>query len=127
MEPGTKVTVHANQTPSAEVVAKATAEATVTDSQGRAITLRKPGVLAQYRLIEIVGDSAKNEVYMGMVLPIIYVSAINGEAVSQPSSKRELEAIIQLLDDHGVNAVMTGTQEHFGPSDPEADQKALKK
>lgn len=125
MDGDVKVTL--NATPSAQAVAKAITEFTVPDKQGRQIKLKKPGVLAQYRMIEIVGDSAKNEVYMNMVLPIIFVCAIGDEPVFQPSSKLELEALITRLDEDGIEAVMNGVREHFGPTTPEADQKAVKK
>jgi hypothetical protein len=112
--------------PSAQLIAKAIAEAVITDDRGRSIKLKKPGVLAQYRLIEILGETAKNQVYMGMVLPLIFVAEIDGEPVFQPSSKREVEALIQRLDEDGIAAVMAGVNAHFGASDPEADKAALK-
>lgn len=119
-----KVTVN---TPSEQVVAKAAAEVSVTDDRGRVIKLRKPGVVAQFRLVEILGDTAKNEVYMSMVLPIIFVTAIDDDTVSQPSGKREVEALIQRLDEDGLAAVGRGVMEHFGKQDPEADRAAVKK
>lgn len=120
----TKVTI--NETPSEQILAKAQVEFDVTDDRGRVIKLKKPGVLAQYRLIEILADSAKNEVYMAMVLPLIYVTSIDGDAVHQPISKREVEALIQQLDEDGINAVMAGVQEHFGAQNPEGDKATLK-
>lgn len=118
--------VQIDKTPSAQAVAKAAVEASVTDARGRAIVLKKPGILAQYRLIEALGDSAKNEVYMGMVLPLIFVASIDGDQVFMPNTKREVEALISLLDEDGVSAVVNGVQEHFGQSDPERDKAALK-
>lgn len=115
-----------NETPSQQVIAKAAAEILVTDAQGRKIKLKKPGVLAQFRLVEILADSAKNEVYMGMVLPLIYVAEIDGEAVMMPNSKREVEALIQRLDEDGISAVAQGVMANFGASNPEADKAALK-
>lgn len=120
-----KVTLR--ETPSEQLIKQASSEVTVTDAKGRVIVLKKPGVLAQYRLIEILADSAKNEVYMGMVLPLIYVSAMEGDPVMQPSSKREVEALIQRLDEEGIAAVMEGVQANFGRSDPDADKESLKK
>lgn len=119
--------VQIDKTPSAQAVAKAAVEASVTDARGRVIVLKKPGILAQYRLIEALGDSAKNEVYMGMVLPLIFVASIDGDQVFMPNTKREVEALISLLDEDGVSAVVNGVQEHFGQSDPERDKAALKK
>ena len=118
------IKIHENA--SAELTAQALAEVAVTDASGRSITLRKPGVLAQYRLVKILGDAAKNEVYMGMVLPLIFVTAIDGDAVTQPRGKREVEALIERLDENGISAVVAGVQEHFGETDPEKDKAALK-
>lgn len=115
------------QTPSEQAVAKASAEVVITDAKGRAIKLKKPGVLAQFRMIEILGESAKNIVYTGMVLPLIFVAEIDGDAVLQPQSKRELEALIQRLDEDGVAAVTAGMNQYFGSSDPDGDREAVKK
>ncbi|MFD2271413.1 hypothetical protein ACFS07_10435 [Undibacterium arcticum] len=46
--------------PTQEILAKASEESTVVDALGRTIKIKKPGVLAQYRLIEALGDSAQN-------------------------------------------------------------------
>lgn len=116
-----------NDTPSAQLVAQATRDADITDSTGRIIKLRKPGVLAQFRLIEAVGDSAKNEVYMAMVMPLLFVASIDGEDVEPIVRKSELEALINRLGDDGVAAVVGKVAELFGARDPEADKAALKK
>jgi hypothetical protein len=113
--------------PSDQIVQHANAETTVTDERGRVIKLKKPGVLAQFRLIEALGETAKNEVYMGMVLPLIFVTAIDDDLVYQPASKREVEALIQQLDEDGISAVLAGVQANFGKADPEADKAAVKK
>jgi hypothetical protein len=112
--------------PSDQVVNQAHKEISVTDGNGRVISLKKPAVLTQYRLIEMLGDAARNQVYMGMVVPLIYVSAIDGEPVFVPTTKRELEALIQRLDEEGIEAVMMGVQENFGNIDPEKDKADLK-
>lgn len=114
-------------TPSQEAVAKAAAEVMVTDARGRVFTLKKPGVLAQLRLVEILGDSAKNEVYMAMVLPLLYVAAIDDTPCPAPTRKSEVEALFQQLDEDGITAVGAGVMENFGASNPEADKAALKK
>ncbi len=120
-----KLTV--NETPTEQVIAKANAEAWVTDATGRVIKLKKPGVLAQYRLVEVVGaDAARNDVYMSMVLPLIFVSEIDGKPLQQPRTKIEVDALIQRLDEDGIAAVMKCVQDNFGNSDPEADKAALK-
>lgn len=124
---GDPVKLTINESPTQQVIAKANAETIVTDATGRVIKIKKPGVLAQYRLVEIVGaEAAKNDVYMSMVLPLIYVSEIDDKPLPQPRSKAEVDALIQRLDEAGIEAVMKGVQEAFGNADPEADKAVLK-
>ncbi|MGF2075647.1 hypothetical protein, partial [Enterococcus casseliflavus] len=85
-----------------------------TDASGRVITLRKPGILAQYRLIDALGNSARNEVYVGMVMPVLFVAQIDNVPISPLRTKAEVEALIQQLEDVGMEAVMAGVKEHFG-------------
>lgn len=126
-----KVTVNAKRpvsTPSEEVVRTGKEEYSVIDACGRTITLKKPGVLAQYRLVEAIGgETAQNQVYMGMVLPIIFVTSIDGLHVPPLSNKAQIEGLIVRLDEHGIAAVAEGVQKHFGTQNPEADKEALKK
>jgi len=98
-------------------------KATVTDATGRLIMLRKPGVLAQFRLVEALGRSAQNQVYMGMVLPLLFVGSIDGAAVVPPATKGEVEALITRLDEAGIQAVMLGVQQHFTEDSEEAARK----
>lgn len=106
-----KVTIKAS-TPSEEVVQRA-ALSSVIESAGKSIHLKKPGILAQYRVVDIVGaQSAKNEVYMAMVMPILWVTHIDGEEVPPPLNRMELEALIQRLGEDAVNAVVTHVMDH---------------
>lgn len=116
------------ETPSQAVMRQTGQEIVIKDSVGRSIALRKPGVLAQYAIIDAVGgESARNEVYMSMVLPLIYVASIEGESVSTPNTKNEVKALIKRLDEHGIEAVLEAVQANFSPQDPAADRDALKK
>jgi hypothetical protein len=121
------VTVTMNETPTEQVMARALASVSVTDKLGRVITLKKPGILAQYRLVEVAGDSASNDVYMRMILPVIYVAEIDGDPITQPLNKKQLEALIQRLDEHGIEAVNIGAVKNWGEPNPEADKAEVKK
>lgn len=112
-------------TPSQQFIDKAKAEVVVTDPKGRVIVLKRPGILGQFRLIELLGETASNAVYVNMVLPLIYVSSIDGEACSF-TSKRQLEALILQLDEDGLSTVMEGVSTNFGKTNPDADKAALK-
>jgi hypothetical protein len=129
----TKVTVlkepaTGDATPTEQLLAKAAMTVSKKDSTGRVIVLKKPGVLAQYRIVEVCGDSASNAAYMNMILPLIFVAELGGQPRTQPANKLQLEALIQELDEHGIDAVMAAVEEHWGKqSDPEAEKAAIKK
>jgi hypothetical protein len=128
MSDGVKLTMNTAPTPSQQAVASASQTYVVVDSRARRITLKKPGVLQQFKLVEALGEVAENRVYMRMVLPLLYVSDIDGEAVVTLMRKSEVEALIQRLGDEGLEAVMHGVETHYGEkSDPEADKAVLKK
>lgn len=111
------------ETPSQQAIAKLATEYQVTDERGRVLTLKKPGALAQYRIVETAGQSADIKTYMQMVLPLIFLIAIDGDPVRQPATKLQLEALITRLGDEGIAAVMQGVREHFGES-PEGAEDA---
>ena len=80
----------------------------VTDSRGRVLKLRKLDILSESRLVRMLGqDAVTNTIYMnGYVLPAVMVSEIDGEAQYLPISEREMEALIQRLDNDGIEAVL---------------------
>lgn len=129
MSDGVKVTINPPQTPSQQAVSAASQTYAVVDSRARRITLKKPGVLQQFKLVEALGEVAENRVYMRMALPLLYVTDIDGEGVVTLMRKSEVEALIQRLGDEGLEAVMHGMEKHYGgmESDPEADKAVLKK
>lgn len=116
------------ETASEQLVAAAAQQVTIADSAGRKITLRKPPVLQQYRFVEVMGDTAKNEVYMAMAFPLLFITSIDGLDQPAPMKKSEFEALIARLDEHGIKAVTEGVQQHFAVKfDPEAQKDAVKK
>lgn len=120
-----KLTV--TETPTDEIIAQAVQPVQFKDGRGRAITLKKPGVLAQFRLVKLLGDAAQNQTYMAMLFPLLYVAEIDGDAQFFPQSEAEIEALIQRLDEDGVGAVMVKVQEVFGAQDPEAAKSEVRK
>jgi len=108
------------------ILHKAAAEAQITDTAGRVFKLKNPGPLAQYRLVEKLGGQvASNQVYMNMVMPLIFIASIDGDPV-RIDSKAQLEALIQRLDEHGITAVMECYQENFLPKSPEEIREEVK-
>ncbi len=89
----------------------------VTTQAGRRITLKRPNVLAQYKLVEALGDAAENRIYLGMCIPLIYVSAIDDNPVVLPVTKLEIEGLIGRLDEDGLEAVSKGIADNFQNKD----------
>lgn len=108
-------------TASQELVAKTSEAIVIETPNGFSVTLRKPGILSQFRLAKMLGEAAKNSVYVGMILPLTYISHINGLSVVM-NSEREIEALITRLDDDGVNAVIESVTENFGVAPETADE-----
>lgn len=101
----TQVTMH-DETPSQAIVKAASQTAAVTDPRGRSISLRKLNALDRMKLFELVGaDNAKNEQYLGYATLAYMVAAIDGESAPRPTTKLQLEAMVQRLDDDGLEAI----------------------
>jgi hypothetical protein len=114
-------------TPSQDLVRAAAREFNVSDKRGRILTIRKPPFLAQFQFVDMLGDaSASNRVYFFMVSDVLFLAAIDGAPMVLPTSKLQLEAILQRLDEDGCAALREGVVKHFGQSDPEAQKETLK-
>lgn len=117
-EPGT-------DSPSAQIIREAKKAVTVRDAQGREISIKRLLPLDRMKMFEIIGAAnSSNEQYIGYAAIAFCVTAIDGDPVMRPRSKAEIEAIIQRLDDDGINAVSEGAREHF--IDESADIETLK-
>ena len=95
-----------NDTPSQTIKAAASKTVDVTDARGRVISIGTTTALDKLRLFEIIGpENSANQAYLGYATLASHVRAIDGEPVNRPTGKRELEALVKLLDDEGMNAV----------------------
>lgn len=81
----------------------------VTDSKGRVLKVAEPDVLAESRLMRMVGpEAALNPAYMRLyVIPAVSVVEIDGEEMGFPLTQREVDAAISRLGHHGIDAVVT--------------------
>ena len=95
-----------------------TAAIEVQDRRGRTIQIKRPNVLAQYHLVEMLGPAAENRVFLAMVTPILFLQAIDG-VVQNFANRGELDAVIQRLDDDGLAALNAGIDKHFGAGETE--------
>lgn len=85
-----------------------TADNLVTDAKGRVLKVVEPDILAESRLMRMVGpEAALNPAYMRLyVMPAASVVEIDGEEMPFPMSQREVDAAIKRLDHDGINAVI---------------------
>ena len=121
--------------PTVEIIDKSTLDIspeknksiTVIDHLGRTIELRKPSVLDQYRIVEILGgELSANQVYMGMIIPLLFVYSIDGSTVFF-SKKTELEGLIKRLDEEGINLVVKSVSENFNMTSGPEEKEKIKK
>lgn len=118
------------KTPADEAIAAASVTHEVTDkATGRKLTLKKPGVLAQFDFIQMLGNErAGNATYVQMAMPVLYLVAIDGAAVDAPTKYSEFRALVQRIDDSGVATIALGIAEKFGEQmTPDEVRAALKK
>ena len=109
-----KITVH--ETPSEEIVRAARRPSEVEDANGRKIGIRKMGALDRLKMFEVIGpENSKNEPYLGYAALAFHVGSIDGDPVSRPATKLQLEGLIQRLGDEGMEAVGEAVQEMFAP------------
>lgn len=109
------------------IVKQAAKQVVVTDDAGRSITLRTPRPLQRLRFIDAMGESSSNQLWAATVAPLMYVASIDGTLVPAPSTKAQIEALYQRLDDHGMDALAEGLKELFELDKAEVDEAAAKK
>lgn len=112
-------------TPSEEIIQAQNQEFVVTDKRGRKITLKKPGILMQYKLVEILGDSSSNQRYLAMVMPLLFVTSIDNLPVHRLADKRQIDALLERLDEDGLSAVMEGVNENFNAAKTDEEYKEV--
>lgn len=123
----TKVTIN-KEKPVASAIQQMTSKANdvhvVTDKAGRALKIKRPDFLAQFRLTKALGDSAANSMYHRMVFPILYLVAIDDVDIFPPKDEKEVELIIKQLDEHGYAALNEGIEAHFAEANEDERETA---
>lgn len=105
----------AGASPSEEVVRDANAVVHVTDARGRKWGVKRLGPAKRMRLFAILGnDLAQNQMYLGHAALAASVVDVDGEEIPFPQTALLLEALVQRMDDDGLEAVAGAIAEHFG-------------
>lgn len=100
--------------PSQRIINDAKRTVDIKDGQGRIFTLQKFDYLDQTRLVAAIGEErAQNKVYLGMVMPILFVKAIDGMPIPKIFTLNEIDALLIRLGETGMTAIIEGVIEHF--------------
>jgi hypothetical protein len=97
------------ETPSAAIVRNANKSATVVDTLGRAITVKRLTALDRMRLFAIAGpELAQNEPWISMAAIAFAVTGVGDGQYIRPNTRRELDAAVEFLDEAGIFAAAQG-------------------
>jgi hypothetical protein len=92
-------------TPSATLIAAASASQTVVDAEGRRLILRQLTALDKLRLFKAAGPTlAHNQPWLGMAILACSVVAIDDVPVPPPINEHQIEALVSRLGDSGIAA-----------------------
>ena len=109
--------------PSAQLVAAATAALVTRDSDGRELVLRRLTSLDRLRLFKAVGPIlSQNNAYLGMAMLAASVVAIDTVPVPAPITEGQIEALVGRLGNAGIEAVASALSMTINPPTGSADQ-----
>jgi hypothetical protein len=83
--------------------------ASVVDSRGRVIKIKKLSALDRMRLFKAVGaEDSENRLFMSYASAAAAVTELEGLAVTPVANQIQLSALVARLDEHGLEAVVNG-------------------
>ncbi len=99
-------------TPSISIMSSAATTETITDNDGRRLTIHQLTALDRLRLFKAAGPVlAQNQPCLGMALIASSVSAIDDVPVPRPANEVQIEAMVARLGDSGIAAVAQALQQ----------------
>lgn len=81
-------------------------------SAGRRIDLASPDFLTRTRITKVLGGHSQNLPYLLMTVPLFFIRSVDNGKV-QIDTENDLETLIQLLGEDGVQDVVTAVETHF--------------
>lgn len=99
----------------------------VVDARGRAIKVRQLKAIDRMRLFGFIDNSmADKDRWLSYAFLASCCAAIDGDPVMLPSGTKEIEFLVQRLDDEGLNAIATKLTEIAGETAGAGDEAAKK-
>ena len=80
--------------------------ASVRDSKGRLLTVKRASVVEKMRLAKALGEHSGNDSYANFGVVAASVREIDSSPVPFPMTSLQLEALVQRLDDAGMEAAL---------------------
>ena len=96
------------------------------DPKGRTIKVRKPSALQRYRFVGMLGKAADSDRYMSMVGALVYLYAVDDYNEIPLNTVREMEALIQLLGDEGIETLNILVAKNFVEEDAAKEKAEVK-
>jgi len=79
---------------------------TITDAEGRRLTLRRLNALEKLRLFKAAGPAlSENQPWLGMAMLASSVSAIDDVPYPQPANEQQVEGMVSRLGESGLESV----------------------
>lgn len=104
----------ATDAPSVQIIKNANKTGTAKDARGRTFTFRRMTLLAKARLYAVAGpELSKNEQWIGLAAIAACVTQIDGDNMTS-NSLREIEFLLEIMDDDGFEAVGNAYVKAFG-------------
>ena len=116
--------VQASELPSQQIIAKAQATTSFTDSKGRQIVLRQIRGSLRMRFLKMLADQHENGAYVAYATLASCVASVDGDPVTFPQTQGQLEALVERFDDGMLDEIGPHYREAFMQSDDEAEEAA---
>jgi hypothetical protein len=100
--------------------------ATIRTSAGRHLTIKRLSVVEKMRLAKALGEHSGNDSYSNFAVVAAAVREIDSVPVPFPMTNLQLEAIVQRLDDDGMEAAPEGLIAVSAPAQQETIDAAKK-
>ncbi len=93
----------------------------LTDANGRAIEFKPLKPSEQFKLVKVLGNSSKNEVYTSMAMSAAAVRSFDNQPVPWPASELDLERVFDKLGDAGLEAIQKHVESLKKPDETAED------
>lgn len=121
------VKIHDKAKPSAVAQLTAATEEshTVTDARGRVLVIRKPGWGATTSLMKAMPNGVSDD-WKALANLAIWVVSIDEVLMGRPRTEREIDALVDIIDEAGFNEVQPILLKRLGPDAEEKFKDEVK-